>query len=172
MKNKTLILMCGPAGCGKSSWVSKELESKPFSTTAYISRDSIRFALVAENEEYFSKEDEVFGKFITMINTCLADSVTETIYVDATHLTEKARNKVLDKLNINRYGYIVDINVVAFDIPLKTCLERNAQRLGRMRVPEDVIRNMYKCYKIPTYAERHRYEKIIIVREDGSEYEQ
>ena len=168
MKHKTLVLMCGPAGCGKSSWIAKEQKANRGIKSYYVSRDLCRFELVNEDEEYFSKEDEVFRMFINKINEKLASEKTEIVYVDATHLNEKARNKVLDKLN---FKYPIDIKVIAFDVPVDTCLARNAQRSGRALVPETVIRNMYKAYKIPTYTEKYKYESITIVREDGSENE-
>lgn len=169
MKRKTLVLMCGPAGSGKSSWVAKEQERNQDKVKSYhVSRDLCRFELVNENEEYFSKEDEVFRMFINKINEKLADKSTEVIYVDATHINEKARNKVLDKLN---FVYPTDIKAVAFHISLETCLARNAQRSGRALVPEDVIKKMYENYTVPTYDKKHKYKSIIIVKEDGNEYE-
>jgi predicted kinase len=89
MKHKTLVLMCGPAGSGKSSWVAKEQEhNRGKVKSCHVSRDLCRFELVKENEEYFSKEDEVFKMFINKINEKLADKSTEVIYVDATQSTD------------------------------------------------------------------------------------
>ena len=161
--------MCGPAGSGKSSWVAKEQERNRGKVKSYyISRDLCRFELVNEDEEYFSKEDEVFKMFVNKINEKLANKTTEVIYVDATHINETARNKVLDKLN---FIYPTDITPVAFYIPLETCLARNAQRSGRALVPEGAIKRMYRGYTLPTYDEKYKYKSITIVKEDGSEYE-
>lgn len=44
-----LILMCGVPGSGKSTWAKQHL--KP--SDVYISRDEIRFSLVAENGRIF-----------------------------------------------------------------------------------------------------------------------
>ena len=56
-KPKCLWLMVGAPASGKSTWLKKTV---PFmNNTRIISRDEIRFALVAEDEPYFSREDEV-----------------------------------------------------------------------------------------------------------------
>ena len=68
------------------------------------------------------------------------------VYVDATHLTDKSRNKTKRRLNHKNIDKIVN---VIFDVPLEVCLERNAQRTGRATVPEDVIKNMYNSFTFP-----------------------
>ena len=52
---KKLYVMCGGPGSGKSTWIKKNLPTfKGY--TKVVSRDEIRFSLVKEGEEYFSKE--------------------------------------------------------------------------------------------------------------------
>ena len=91
-----LYLMCGIPGSGKSTWIKQnKIESD-----AVISRDVVRFSLVKEHEEYFSKETEVFYTFVDQINEAI-DKGTSTIFVDATHINENSRNKVLDLLHLS-----------------------------------------------------------------------
>ena len=156
-KNKTLYLMCGVSGSGKSTYIQKYLTPN----CAWCSRDLVRFSLLEDNDNYFSKENEVFNKWINNINSEISNDKIDIIYVDATHLTPKARNKVLDKLSLNN----VDIIPISFELPLKTCLERNAKRTGRALVPEDTIINMYQGYKAPTMNEKYKYKKIIKITE-------
>lgn len=67
--DKTIYLLAGPAGCGKSTWAKKEYEydaaldreNHDKISAIIISRDEIRYSLVAEDEEYFSKERKVFN---------------------------------------------------------------------------------------------------------------
>jgi predicted kinase len=117
--------------------------------------------MLGDNEDYFAHEEEVFETWITQIKRALK-SDTECIYVDATHLSETARNKVLNRLDLNG----VSIIPVSFEVSLERCLNQNAKRTGRARVPEDVIRNMHKVYKAPSMDEKYEYIGIIKVGEN------
>ena len=135
--------MSGLPGSGKSTWVKKQLNNKG---GFWASRDAMRFSMVSEDEPYFERENEVFNAWIAQICEALANPMIEDIYIDATHLNDRSREKTLSRLpkeNINK------ITNVVFLVPIETCLERNAQRTGREVVPEDAIRNMQKSFKIP-----------------------
>lgn len=151
--------MSGLPGSGKSTWVKKQLNNKG---GFWASRDAMRFSMVREDEPYFEHENEVFNAWITQICEALANPLIEDIYIDATHLNDRSREKTLSRLpkeNINR------ITNVVFLVPIETCLERNAQRVGREVVPEDVIRNMQKSFKMP------KKYSTLIVDADGREIE-
>ena len=85
----------------------------------------------------------------------------ENIYIDATHLTDKARNNVINQI----YSDNFILYHVVFDVPLAVCLERNAKRAGRTRVPDLVIQKMYKSFRFPTSG------NIILIDENGKEKE-
>lgn len=57
-----LYILSGCPGSGKSTWAKSHIN--PY-FDKYVSRDDIRFSLVKENEEYFSKEKEVYRLFYT-----------------------------------------------------------------------------------------------------------
>lgn len=152
--NKVLYIMCGPAGGGKSTYIRQH--AKP-GASAHISRDAIRFAMVHEDEYYFSRETEVYHEFCEEINDALQCPWVEEVYADATHLTEKARNLLL---NTVKYDEDVEIVPVVVKPALKIALEQNAQRTGRECVPERVIRNMYKSFEHPLQDDLN-YEMII-----------
>ena len=139
--------MCGVAGSGKSTWVKNQISN---CGGIWCSRDIVRFSLIKEDEEYFSKEDLVFSTWINEIQSAIDDQEgPANIYVDATHLTPKARDKVLDKLDLHN----VELGAVNFIVPLEVCLKRNSLRSGRALVPDGIIRNMYASFKPATAFE-------------------
>ena len=85
---KELYIMCGAPGSGKSTYVR---EHAARGTSAHISRDKIRFSMVTKDEEYFSKEDEVYAEFIRQIIEALKAPWVDEVWVDATNMTKKSR---------------------------------------------------------------------------------
>ena len=152
--NKVLYIMCGPAGSGKTKWVRSNAKR---GASAHISRDKVRFSMLKEGEHYFSREDDVYAEFCKQIGDALQCPWVEEVYADATHLTEKARNLLL---NTVKYDEDVKIVPVVVKPALKVILEQNAQRTGRECVPERVIRNMYKSFEHPLQDDLN-YEMII-----------
>lgn len=154
-----LYLMCGIPGSGKSTWIAKN----KIDTDVLISRDAVRFSLVKEEEEYFSKETEVFNTFIEQINEAI-DKGVSTIYVDATHINENSRNKVLDRLHLSEE---VKVTPVFVNEKLATCLLRNSLREGRENVPPKVVTQMHRNLRPPTFHEKHHYASIVYVNQES-----
>ena len=102
-----IILMVGIQGSGKSTWVKKFMEEHENSMCA--SRDSIRKALIGE-EEYFSKEEEVWAEFCNLIIKGIdAEKPWDNILIDATHISIASRRKILNELvkntnNTNKFN--------------------------------------------------------------------
>ncbi len=161
MKQKKVYIMSGVPCSGKSTWVNKHFGVND----KLISRDAIRFALLGEHDDYFSKEDEVKCIFNQQIKTAILDPEVENVFIDATHLTAKGRKAIIHLLPKVDYQLIAAITSVALDI----CLERNRQRSGRALVPDEVIRNMYKQRTFPTRKEG--FDNIYYIFQDGSTYE-
>ena len=156
---KTLYIMCGPAGSGKSTWIRNNARA---GVSAHISRDKVRFSMLKEGEHYFSREDDVYTEFCKQISDALICPWVEEVYADATHLTEKARNLLLDTV---KYNNDVRIVPVVIKPALETILEQNDQRTGREHVPASVIINMFNSFQYPNKDKRN-YDNIIIVREE------
>lgn len=143
--SKKIYMLCGVPGSGKSTW-AREQVVKLDGKGIIISRDVIRFSMLGDDDAYFAHEDEVFDEFIKEIQEAINDQEHTSIFIDATHLNEKNRNKVLSRVWRMKDDVVIG---VYFDIPLEECLRRNAQRTGRALVPETVIKNMYESLTKP-----------------------
>lgn len=152
---KTLILMMGIPGSGKSAYLAKANKIKH---RKIISRDQIRFSMI-ETGDYFSKEKEVFNEYINQIQLALKDPNINVIYADATQLTEKGRYKVLDNLNLEN----VNVKVYWKNTPLKLALARNAQREGQEYVPESAIIKMYNSIQDPRKDTKYKYKEVRLI---------
>ena len=140
----SLVLMMGVPGSGKTTYAKKFIGENDI----YVSRDEIRFSLVAEDEPYFSKEDEVLKTFISKVDEGIIKA-KRYVVADATHLNAGSRAKLLKNLH-NKPDKIYVLYVA---VPLEVALERNAQRSGRTLVPETSIRNMFQSLTLPRKEE-------------------
>lgn len=175
-----IYLMCGIPGSGKTTYILdtiqkiQEQNTKKV-TVAHVSRDVIRFniinSLYGENydgEQYFTNEKEVWNIYVKEIQNYINRNY-DFIFVDATHLNERSRNKILDCLDLKTYNIIP----ISFENMLQTCLLRNEFRKNNKLayVPPSVIKNMSESYKIPTFDEKYKYLEIIHINEAGAHYD-
>lgn len=135
----TLFIMVGIPGSGKSYFVKNNLNHD----SIIVSRDNIRFSIINDNDEYFSKEKQVFKEYVKAIQKALNEG--KNVYADATHLNGVSRYKLISNLDISN----ISIVPIMIKTSLGTCLSRNAARTGRSKVPDYVIKNMYKTLTDP-----------------------
>lgn len=158
---KVLYVMCGCPGSGKSTWI-RENFSKFHGLTAVVSRDDIRFMLVSSDEEYFSKEKEVYNKYIEDIKLKLR--YTDNVIADATHLNEGSRSKLLRNLGMDLKD--VKVNAIVIRVPLETALKQNEKRKDtREYVPVSAIKRMYSQFTMPSFDEG--FDTIYVYRNNN-----
>lgn len=155
MNVKNLWLTVAAPGAGKTTYLTKNA----IFGSVIVSRDVIRFNILEPGDDYFSKENEVFDKYVASIQN--AFNHTDNVYADATHLTEKSRNKLLDRLDLTN----VKVHALYFLTSLDTCIERNSRRSGRAQVPESVIRRMYFQITDPKYDKKYDI-KVHYIKEE------
>lgn len=153
--SNTIYLMVGIQGSGKSTWANNFMEKH--NNTLLISRDLIRKNLIGD-EEYFSKEDEVWDTFVKSISAGVKQRF-ENIIIDATHISIASRRKILNALvqnagNVNEYN----LKIVVMDTPLMICLHRNDEREGFELVPKNVIKKFSEQFEMPTNEELVMFE--------------
>ena len=146
MVKSKLYLLMGTPGSGKSTYLKERFSQPPM----VVSRDAIRFSMVKENEEYFSKEKEVFTEYIEQIRTAI--EFNAEVFADATHLNEISRAKVLRALGSDLKD--VEVNVIWVRVPVEVAIAQNELRMGtRAYVPKSVIRRMHSQATMPSKEE-------------------
>ena len=158
MKQKKVFLMSGPPACGKSTFIRSNMTVG----SEWVSRDNVRFAFLQPGEDYFAHEEEVFDTFINYINQTLKHPDIDTIYIDATHLNKRSRDKTIRRLYRENIG---ELNCVCFSTPKEVCHARNHLREGRARVPATAIDNMFNSYFYPGANEN--FDHVYEVNENG-----
>ena len=157
MDNPILYILCGCAGCGKSTWAKKFFYSTM--CVEWISRDDIRFEMLKDGEDYFAHEEEVFSKFVKQIQSCLMNDYD--VIADATHLNVKSRKKLLNAIGDN-----IEYNIiyVYFNTPFEICCGRNEKREGRARVPDKIMQSMWNSMQKPAMTEDSRCIGLILMK--------
>lgn len=160
MKHK-LFMLVGLPGSGKSTWIHNH---ENFFEPSYeiISRDQIRFSLLQNGDAYFEKEKEVWAKYVDAAIISLTLNVNTIL--DATHLNESSRGKILRALKEHLIN--VEINAIVIDTGLETALRQNSYREGIYKVPETAIYNMNSSMTIPTFEEG--FDNIYIWNKNNS----
>lgn len=160
-----LYILCGVPGSGKSYFAKNHL-MKNDENLYYVSRDEVRYSIITDEDEYFSKENEVFQMFINKIKYYL-DSKTfacSGVIADATHLNWASRRKLLNALGILNGAYSnLEIIPIVVRPGLDVAFERNNQREGRAKVPEDVVKRMYNSQTSP-WGDPFDYTAVMEVR--------
>lgn len=153
-KGGLLVVLVGIPASGKSTLAKQLLNEK----SVAISRDKIRFSMIKDGEDYFSKEKEVYNLFVKEINENLA--LGKTVIADATHVSKSSRRKLLNRINkdVTKIALVVSTNV-------ETCKERNSKRAGLEKVPNSAIDRMVSNFEYPEEEEGFKY--ILYVEVDN-----
>ena len=152
----TLYILCGPAGCGKTTWARQFMITN---NVKYISRDEIRYSYLKDGESYFSHEDEVFNSFVTLLANNLQEGYD--VIADATHLNSRSRYKLISNIDEIITDYTIDC--VSFNVDIIKILQQNRSRAGRARVDDKIVCSMYCNWVPPSFGEDKRIRRIITV---------
>lgn len=129
---KTLVIMCGPPGSGKTTLAKRIADTRP--NYYIISPDDIREELTGDPNDQ-SKNIEVFDKVYNRIGLYL-DQGCNVIY-DATNCRSNYRTRILDAC-ANCSNKII---ALVSTVPIYKCIQQNENR--ERHVPEDIIEKMY-----------------------------
>lgn len=144
MKTFEVIVMIGIPGSGKTTFC----KTRFFPGKVYISLDQLRSRKV---------EDELFS-------FCLRNKIS--CVIDNTNVNAVERRRYIPRARA------AGARVVGYCFPpdYEACMERNAKRLGRARVPEVGMRERSRSYRAPSFAEG--FDALYGVRISGSAFEE
>lgn len=147
---RTLLLLRGVMGAGKSTWV-KENHLENYTLSADDFRLKVCNPILNTEGEF-----RISQKFDTvawnMLMQCLEERMKMGHFtvIDATHNNRELVRKY-EKL-AEKYRY--QIYYKQFDVPLETCLARNATRDEFKRVPEEHLRRAHMLIQETTFPKK------------------
>lgn len=170
---RTLLLLRGSAGCGKSTWIEQN-GLKPYTLCA----DDIRLMCsspqlnVEGKTEINQKNDAtVWAMLFKLLEIRMQHG--EFTVIDATNSKTSEMNRYKELCETYKYRiYCVDFT----DIPIEVVKERNRSRAELKRVPDAAIDKMYARFatqKIPsgiTVIKPDELDKVWLKKIDLSEY--
>lgn len=126
----THVVLCGPAGCGKSTFAARH-----FLATQTVSSDNCR-AMVSDDPANQGVSGHAFDLMHFIIEKRLR--LARLTVADATNLDRRDRKSLI---KITRW-FNFNAAAVIFNIPLEICLTRNSKR--ERRVPEDALHRQFE----------------------------
>jgi predicted kinase len=137
LPRRSLIVLCGPAGAGKSTFADALARSNSLAPTAVVSSDACRLMLCDEigsvgRSEWPILQPSTFDLFVTIVGMRLR--LGRPTVADGVNLHMELRPRLLALAR----EHARPSALVVFDTSLETCLARNAGRARRM--PEEQVR--------------------------------
>lgn len=137
LPHRTLLVLCGPAGSGKSTFAQNIVarhRNKDFHPTMIVSSDACR-ALICDDETNQQANRDTFDLFYYIISKRMYQN--RLTIADSTALLPDARQRLLDLALRHHYSK----HLLVFNVSLETCMQRDQKR--KRRVGEQVI--AYHC---------------------------
>lgn len=143
---KKLILICGPAGIGKSTFSKRYIESHPDENPIIISADDTRKAICGGYDKFPPQGNMliVYDAMIRKAKKLAKTNENITILMDTTSLTD--RRRLYYAKHLQEYFDVMEIKMLRLH-DYSTCLKRNATRPKERLVPEAVIKDMIEHYE-------------------------
>jgi predicted kinase len=143
-----LIVLFGLPGSGKTTWMSKHINS----WTLGLSSDDIREELWGD-ASIQANPKQVFDLMFARAKLALENDFN--IIMDSTNLKAKDRKHLLQELK----PYADKCEIVIFATPLEECIWR--QQLRARKVPAEVIERMKRGAQEPTLDEGWDSIKVV-----------
>lgn len=141
LPRRSLIVLCGPAGAGKSTFAGEIVQRNRLAPTAAVSSDACRLMLCDETAslteaQWATLQPNTFQLFVTIVGMRLA--IGRPAIADGVNLHPEIRAGLLG--HARTHGYTTAL--IAFAMSVQTCLAQNARRDRHM--PEWQIRGQHE----------------------------
>ena len=154
LPRNTLVVLVGPAGCGKSTFASRH-----FRPTEIVSSDECR-ALISDDPSNQNVSSHAFELMHLIIEKRLL--LGRLTVCDATNLERTARKSLL---RIAR-RFVFNTAAILLDVPLDVCMQRNSGR--RRVVPDEALRNQYAMFeKAKVSVPIEDFDQTFVLNQDG-----
>jgi predicted kinase len=159
---KKLILVCGPAGIGKSTFCQNYTKQHPLEKVVRISSDEIRLKLTKSYRNFPTDKNgakdmtPVYQGMVDQANQILQDNNDVTILLDSTMLYDERRLFFVN--NIKGFDE-ADLDLLKLH-DYSLCFKRNHERIKDKWVPDEVIADMIKSYEDPQKSTAEHFQKV------------
>ena len=148
----TLVILVGPAGCGKSTFAAKN-----FLPSQIVSSDECR-EMISDDATNQTVSRQAFELMHLIIDRRLL--LGRLTVADATSLTKPSRRALQRLAERHRFN----IAAIAFDVSLETCIERNKSR--RRCVPDRAIAAQHELFSVALRdIAREGFDYLVVVKE-------
>jgi predicted kinase len=155
---KKLILVCGPAGIGKSTFCQLYIAQHPKEKVTIISSDEIRKRMTGGYDKFLPNKDmsPVYGAMCQEATALYNAPEEMTVMLDTTMLNDERR-----LFFINRIPRFEEEDLYLLKLhDYGVCYLRNKERVKEKWVPESVIDDMIKCYQDPSPEIAKRFDHV------------
>jgi protein phosphatase len=154
LPRNTLVLLVGPAGCGKSTFAARH-----FRPTQVVSSDECR-ALISDDPANQRVSGHAFDLMHFIIEKRLL--VGKFTVCDATNLDAGNRKSIVKMAR----SFAFNTAAIVFYLSLETCVSRNSRR--RRVVPQEALRNQFAMFeKAKQSLHGDRFDYVYIINQGG-----
>src|SRR5204862_4768780 len=152
MPELSLVVLVGASGCGKSTFARKH-----FKSTEVLSSDYCR-GLVSDDENAQWATTDAFEVLHFIAGKRLAGG--KVTVIDATNVQPEARKPLVQ---LARQYHCLPVAIV-FDLPEKSCQERNATRPDRNFGPHVIRQQSQQLRRSIRRLEREGFRHVFVLR--------
>lgn len=161
---KKLILVCGPAGIGKSTFCRRYVNEHPEEHCIVIAADEVRKEMCGSYKAFLPGKNmiPIYDKMIDLAKEAYEQSDDVTVIYDTTMLYDERRLYFIDRLpKLDQ----IDLYLLKMH-DYSDCLNRNHARDEEKWVPEEVIMSMCENYEDPGEEVQSKVDNIYVLYRD------